>query len=294
MPNVHNAAAQQFRATLAKPEIMVVPGAGSPMDLRVIERTGFGAAYISGYATAALRYGLPDIGLIAFNETSEMLRASRQVTTIPLIVDCDTGYGDVAGVRHTIRALENLGAAAVQLEDQTWPKRCGHMDGKIVETEEVAVRKIAAAVASRQSDLVIIARTDSSQQYGIEAAVRRCQRFRDAGADVVFVDGPESVEELEYICETLKGGGPVMVNMSESGKTPILPTEELQRMGFKIAIFPSSSARLCVRVVSDFYADLKATGDSRPWINRMATLGDTNETLGLNAIRDFETALLTR
>ncbi|MBB6306075.1 isocitrate lyase/PEP mutase family protein [Xanthobacter tagetidis] len=284
--------AAMLRARLARPEILVVPGGGSPLELKLIERAGFEAAYVSGYAAAASRYGVPDIGLVAYGESSELVRAARQVTDIPLIVDCDTGYGDVANVVRTVRGLEALGVAAVQIEDQAWPKRCGHMDDKIVEPEDVALRKIDAAVSARRSDTVVIARTDARGPYGIEVALERCRKFRDVGADVLFVDGPQSNEELALITRELDG--PLMVNMSESGKTPISSAAELEAMGFSLVIFPSSTVRITVRQVADFLADLRTSGDSRAWINRMASLEETNAALGLPEVRAFEADILKR
>lgn len=284
--------AVMLRARLARPEILVVPGGGSPLELKLIERAGFEAAYVSGYAAAASRYGVPDIGLVAYGESSELVRAARQVTDIPLIVDCDTGYGDVANVVRTVRGLEALGVAAVQIEDQAWPKRCGHMDDKIVEPEDVALRKIDAAVSARRSDTVVIARTDARGPYGIEVALERCRKFRDVGADVLFVDGLQSNEELALITRELDG--PLMVNMSESGKTPISSAAELEAMGFSLVIFPSSTVRITVRQVADFLADLCTSGDSRAWINRMASLEETNAALGLQEVRAFEADILKR
>lgn len=279
--------AKTLRQRLGEPAILVVPGAGAPLDLRLIEQTGFEAAYISGYATAAARHGLPDVGLIAYGELEEMVRAARRVTDLPLIVDCDTGYGDVANVRHTVRGLERLGVAAVQIEDQVWPKRCGHMDGKVVEPAEVAERKIRAAVASRRDpDTVVVARTDARGPHDMEEALRRCRLFKDAGADVLFVDGPESREELEIVASELPG--PVLANMSETGKTPLCPADELERMGFAVALFPSSTVRVCIKGMRDFLTDLKAGGDSRPWLERMASLEDTNRAVGLEELRTFD------
>ncbi len=279
-----------LRARLARPEILVVPGGGSPLELKLIEGAGFEAAYVSGYAAAAARHGVPDIGLVAYAEQAELVRATRQVTDLPLIVDCDTGYGDVANVARTVRGMEALGVAAVQIEDQAWPKKCGHMDGKIVEPEDVALRKLDAALAARRADTVVIARTDARGPHGMEAALSRCHKFRAAGADVLFVDGPESAEELRIIGRELDG--PLMVNMSESGKTPLFSAAELEAMGFSIVIFPSSTVRITVRQVSAFLADLKASGDSRPWMDRMASLSETNAALGLPEIKAFEANIL--
>ena len=284
--------ASLLRKRLAEPGILVVPGGGSPLEIKLIERCGFEAGYISGYATAAARFGLPDIGLIAYDEICDLVRATREVVDLPLIVDCDNGYGDVANVRRTVRGVEALGAAAIQIEDQAWPKKCGHMDDKIVESEPVALRKLDAALRARRGDTVIIARTDARGPFGIEAAINRCHRFREVGADVVFVDGPESDDELRLIAREVPG--PLMVNMSETGKTPIHATSDLETMGFALAIFPTSLVRTALRSMGDFLSELRRTGDSRPWINRMASLGQTNEALGLSEVRAFEEPLLKR
>jgi 2-methylisocitrate lyase-like PEP mutase family enzyme len=283
--------AKKLRESLARKEILVVPGGGSPLEMRLIEQAGFAAGYISGYATAASRYGLPDIGLMAYAEVEDMVNATRKVTSLPLIVDCDTGYGDVANVQRTVRGMELLGVAAIQLEDQAWPKRCGHMDKKVVEPRDVALRKIRAAVAARSNpDTVIIARTDARGPLGLDEAFERLRMFKEAGADVLFVDGPQSLEELQRICRELPG--PLMANMSESGLTPMLSAQELQDMGFDIVIFPSSTVRLSVRIVQDFLADLKQSGDSRPWIDRQATLEENNTVMDMDRIRAFEAEIL--
>lgn len=285
-------AATSLRKRLLQPDILLIPGGGSPLELRLIEQTGFEAAYVSGYATAAARYGEPDIGLCAYAEIEDAVHAMRRVTDLPLIVDCDTGYGDVANVVRTVRGMELLGVAAIQLEDQAWPKRCGHMDNKIVESREVAVRKIRAAVAARQNpDTLIVARTDSRGPMGIQEALDRCLLFKEAGADILFVDGPQSLQELEQIGRELPG--PLLANMSETGLTPLRSASELQEMGYKIALFPSSTVRLMIKAVGDFLEDLRKTGDSRAWVDKMASLGQTNTALGLDEIRAFESKLLS-
>ncbi len=285
--------AKRLRALLDKPGIIVVPGGGSPLELRLIEESGFTAAYVSGYATAAARFGVPDVGLVAYAEIEDVVLASRRVTDLPLIVDCDTGYGDVVNVRRTVQGMETLGVAAIQIEDQTWPKRCGHMDGKNVEPREVAVRKVRAAVAARRDpDTLIIARTDSRGPHGLDDAIERCLMFKEAGADVLFVDGPETDEELSRIGTQLPG--PLLANMSETGKTPLHSARELEALGFAIALFPSSTVRLTVRAVGDFLMDLKKTGDSRQWVEKMASLESTNRALGLDAIHAFDQSIATR
>jgi 2-methylisocitrate lyase-like PEP mutase family enzyme len=279
--------AAKLRRRLDRPEVLVIPGAGSPLDVRLIERQGFEAAYVSGYATAAQRFGLPDVGLIAFAEIEEMVRCTRAVSELPLIVDCDTGYGGTANVGHTVRRLEALGVAAIQIEDQVWPKRCGHMDGKIVEPPEIAVLKVRAALAARASpETLIVARTDARGPHGLEDALHRCRLFKEAGADLLFVDGPESAGELERIAATLTG--PVVVNMSETGKTPLFSAAELAAMGFRVVLFPSSLARVNLRSSAEFLAELAATGDSRAFLPRMASLDETNRAVGLDELRRFD------
>jgi len=245
-------AAAKLRQRLLQVEIIVIPGGGSPLELKLIEQAGFEAGYISGYATAATRYAEPDIGLVAYAEIEDNVLATRRVTSLPLIVDCDTGYGDVANVVRTVRGMELLGVAAIQIEDQSWPKRCGHMDNKIVEPRDIAVRKIEAAVAARRdAETLIIARTDSRGPLGIQEALERCRMFKQAGADILFVDGPQSLDELELIGRELPG--PLLANMSETGLTPLRSAAELQTMGFAIALFPSSTIRLTIKAVSDFF-----------------------------------------
>ena len=283
--------ARNLRDLLKRNEIVVVPGGGSPLELRLIEQQGFAAGYVSGYATAAARYAEPDIGLIAYADIEDVVLSIRRVTHLPLIVDCDTGYGDVANVVRTVRGMELLGVAAIQIEDQAWPKKCGHMDNKIVEPRDIAIRKVKAAVKARQHpDMVIVARTDARGPMGMEEAIIRCVAFKEAGADILFVDGPQSTDELERIGKQLPG--PLIANMSETGLTPLHSADELQQMGFAIALFPSSTIRLTLGVVSAFLADLKNKGDSRGWVSQMASLAQTNAALGLDEIRQFENSLL--
>jgi len=174
-----------------------------------------------------------------------------------------------------------------------WPKKCGHMDGKFVEPEATAVRKVRAAVEARRDDgLVIIARTDARGPHGLDEALHRAKLFMAEGADMVFVDGPQSLDELKAICDA--GIGPQMANMSETGLTPILSAEELQEIGFALAIWPSTTARIAVRQISEFLTHLKDTGDSRPWLDRMASLSETNYALGLDDVKAFEDRLTAK
>ncbi len=271
---------------LARPGITVVPGGGTALELRLIELAGFETGYVSGYATAAAVYGVPDVGLIAYNEIEKNVTDIRNVTSIPLIVDCDTGYGDVANVMRTVRGLEQAGAAALQFEDQQWPKKCGHMEGKKIEPEEIAAARIRAAVAARSSaDLKIIARTDARSPMDLDAALARLKLYKEAGADVLFMDAIETPAEMERMATELEG--PLMINMSESGKTPLMPVKDLEALGYEIVIFPSSMIRVMVRQLARFLGDLKAEGTSASWLDRMATLEETNAALGLPELNEL-------
>lgn len=278
---------KKLKKLMNTPGMITVPGAGTPLDLKLIEQYGFDVGYMSGYGSACVRYGVPDIGLIGYKELEETVRYMRQVTNIPLIVDCDTAYGDISNVKRTVEGMESLGVAGVQIEDQVWPKKCGHMSGKYVEERNVAERKIKAAVLSRiDPNLLIIARTDARGPLGLDEALLRGKMFMDSGADMVFIDGPKSLEELHKICDA--DIGPQMANMSETGLTPILSSKELEDIGFKLTIWPSTTSRVVVKQVSNFLEHLKDTGDSRPWLDKMASLEETNNKLGIQDFNDFE------
>ena len=281
-----------LRALLAAtPGAVAVAGGGTPLEARCAAVAGFGAFYVSGYATAAWRHGVPDVGLTAMAEIVEAVSAITAVTTVPVIVDADTGYGDVANVARTVRRLEQAGAAAVQVEDQLWPKRCGHMDGKSVIATEDMVHKVRAAVQARQDDqTVIVARTDARGPLGLSEAIERCHRYRDAGADAIFVDAPHSVEELTAVAAAVPG--PLVANMSESGRTPILSLDELSALGYGIVLYPTSALRLSVGVITAMFADLRANGSTGRWVEQMATLDDVNELLGLGTLRQLERQVL--
>lgn len=274
--------ASSLRALLADTSApLVVPGAGTPLEALAAQGAGFPAVYLSGYAIAAWRHGLPDIGLLGAGEALEALAAVARVTDLPLIVDADTGYGDATSVWSNVRLLEAAGAAAIQIEDQVWPKKCGHMVGKEVIDAHEAARKIATAVqARRDPDTVVIARTDALAPLGIDEALRRAQLFRDAGADVVFIDAPRSVEELSRIGSTIDG--PLMANMSEGGHTPPLSAGEFHALGFQLVIFPTTTLRIASKSMQDFLGDLRVSGDSKPWRERMHGLDDLNELVGLD------------
>ncbi len=261
-------------------QALIVPGAGTPIEALAIERAGFEAVYLSGYAIAAWRHGLPDIGLLGAGELMDALSAVRRVSNLPVIVDADTGYGDVTSVYANVRLLEDAGAAAIQIEDQVWPKKCGHMVGKEVIDADEAVRKVATALdARRDSSTVIIARTDALGPRGIDEALKRAVRFADAGADVVFLDAPSSREDLARIGKTVPGL--LMANVSEGGRTPTLPVADFHELGFKLVIYPTTPLRSAAKTIQDFLTDLSREGDSLAWRERMYGLDELNELVKL-------------
>jgi len=274
-------------------EPLVVPGCGTPLEARAIQAAGFPAVYLSGYAVAAWRHGLPDIGLLGAGETEAALSAVTRVVDVPVITDADTGYGDATSVWSTVRLLEQAGAAAIQIEDQVWPKKCGHMAGKEVIGADEAVRKIATAVeARRDPDTVIIARTDSLAPLGVDEAIARGQRFKEAGADVVFIDAPQSLDHLGLIGRSIRG--PLMANMSEGGLTPALSADEFHALGFQLVAFPTTNLRVAAMSMQLFLADLRVSGDSRAWRERMHGLDELNELVGLEGYLDVGDRALGR
>ncbi|TQJ30918.1 oxaloacetate decarboxylase [Microbacterium sp. SLBN-146] len=270
---------------------ILLPGVGTPLEALAAQSAGATAAYVSGYATAAWRHGLPDIGIIALAEITESLRAVTAVVDIPVIVDADTGYGDVVNVARAVERLESSGAAGIQLEDQTWPKRCGHLRGKSVEPTDVMVRKIRAAVRARaDAGTLIVARTDARAPYGIAEAIDRARRYHDAGADALFIDAPESEAEVEQIAREVPGI--LVANMSESGLTPMLSRERFAELGYGIVLYPTSSLRIASDVFVRFFRDLLADGDSSAWVGQMSTLGTLNSLVGIEAAEHLEAAVL--
>lgn len=275
-----NDAAALRRLLAREDRALLVPGGATPIEALAIERAGFDAMYLSGYAIAAWRHGLPDIGLLGAGELLDALNAVRRVSSLPIMVDADTGYGDVTSVYANVRLLEDAGAAAIQIEDQVWPKKCGHMLGKEVIDADDAVRKVATALdARRDPDTVIIARTDALGPRGIDEALARALRFADAGADVVFVDAPGSREDLARIGATVPGLS--MVNVSEGGRTPTLPASEFYELGFAVIIYPTTLLRSAVKTMEDFLADLHRRGDSGGWRERMHGLDELNDVVRL-------------
>lgn len=266
---------------------LVIPGVGTPLEAVSAQAAGFHAIYMSGYAVAAWRHGLPDIGLLGARDTVDAVEAITRVISLPLLVDADTGYGGPASVHANVRLLEAAGAAAIQIEDQVWPKKCGHMANKEVIGADDAALKVAAAVAARTNpDTVIIARTDAIGPLGLEEAIKRARMFGDAGADILFIDAPQSIDQLTTIGKSLSG--PLMVNMSEAGLTPAMSAPEFHALGFGIVAFPTAALRVAAKSIDQLFADLKKTEDTRQWMGRMLTLEDLNKLVGIDEYLEID------
>ncbi|MFN6999947.1 oxaloacetate decarboxylase [Elioraea tepidiphila] len=270
-----------LRERLAKPRIVLAPGVCDAFTAAIAADAGFEALYVSGAAIAYTRLGRPDIGLVSMSEVADHVTRIADRVATPLIVDADTGYGNALNVQRTVRAFERAGATMIQLEDQTFPKRCGHLDGKGVVPAAEMVGKIRAAVDARRSaDTLILARTDAVAIEGLEAAVERAHAYAEAGADALFVEAPRTREDLARVTAALGGTRPLLANMVEGGKTPVLSAPELEAIGFRIVIFPGGIVRALARTARDYYASLASARTTEPFRDRMLDLTGLNELIG--------------
>jgi 2-methylisocitrate lyase-like PEP mutase family enzyme len=247
-----------WKELLAREKPLVLPVAHDALAARLIERAGFAAYSIGGFPLVGARYGIPDIGLAGFGEMSAGMRDIMAATSLPVMIDADDGYGDVKNVARTIRGYEAMGAAAIFIEDQRAPKRCGHMAGKDVIDADVMAAKLRAAAAARQSaDTFLIARTDARAVHGLDEALRRAELYLKSGADGLFVEAPLSIEELERIGRAFRGV-PQLANMLEDGRTPLLPPRELHALGFAMVAYPTTLIFRVARTIEKALGDLKA------------------------------------
>jgi len=270
-----------LRSLLSKPPIVIAPGVYDPLTALIATQAGFRSLYISGAAIAYTRLGRPDIGLVSVTEVVETVALIRDRVDAYLIVDADTGYGNALNVERTVRLLEKSGAQAIQIEDQGFPKRCGHLDDKtLIPAAEMAGKIKAAVDARRSSDTLIIARTDAVAVEGFERAVERALLYRDAGADVLFVEAPKAREELAKIVKLVGRNVPLMANMVEGGKTPMLSSSELETLGFALVIFPGGIVRTLAKTAVDYYASLAAHGSTQPFRERMFDFDALNRLIG--------------
>ena len=278
----------RLRALIARPGCVVAPGVADALAARLVAREGFEAAYMTGFGTSITRLGMPDIGLLTMSEMVDNASRIAEIAGIPLIADADTGYGNPMNVRRTIREYEKAGVAAVHLEDQSWPKRCGHLAGKRVIPQAEMVAKIKAAVDARQDpDFMIITRTDAIAVEGLGRALERGQAYREAGADMLFIEAPVGREQVEQVAQRFKGV-PLLYNMAASGKTPDIPAEELGKLGFKLAIFPNYVILAAIPAIQAMLRELKKTGTIGHWRDRMATFKEFTEIAGLPEVQQLE------
>jgi len=273
-----------LRSRLARPPIVIAPGVYDPLTALIAERAGFETLYVSGAAIAYTRLGRPDIGLVSLSEVVDTVALIRDRVGVHLVVDADTGYGNALNVERTVRLLERVGATAIQLEDQDFPKRCGHLDDKVLIPAPEMVGKIKAALDARYSrETLVIARTDAIAVEGFERAIARAVSYREAGADILFVEAPKTRAELQHIPPALNGV-PLMANMVEGGKTPPLAAADLEAIGFSLVIFPGGIVRALARTASEFYASLAAHGTSEPFLDRMYDFDALNDIIGTPAL----------
>ncbi len=274
-----------LKARLARKPILLAPGIYDPLTAALASDAGAEALYLSGAALAYTRLGRPDIGLVSMSEIAETITLIRDRVPTPLIVDADNGYGNALNMQRTVRMFERAGANALQIEDQSYPKRCGHLaEKRLVSTSEM-VGKIKAAVDARaSSETLIIARTDAVAVEGFGPAIERARAYAEAGADALFVEAPGSRAELAEVVKVLGAGLPLMANMVEGGKTPILPASELEALGFSLVIFPGGIVRAIARTAQEFYATLLRDGTSDAFRTRMFDFDALNSVIGTSEL----------
>jgi 2-methylisocitrate lyase-like PEP mutase family enzyme len=266
---------------LAQKKILLAPGVFDALSALLAEQAGFEAAYLSGASIAYTRLGRPDIGLVTASELESTVANIRERVAIPVIVDADTGFGNAINVQRTVRMLERAGAAAIQLEDQSLPKRCGHLDGKSLVSGAEMVGKIKAALDARHSAAtLIIARTDAVAVEGIGSALERAEHYVAAGADVLFIEALRSTEQMHQAIKRFGGRVPLLANMVEGGKTPVLSAAELEALGYSIAIFPGGLARALAFATQEYFATLKRDGTTAAYRGRMLDFDGLNAVLG--------------
>jgi 2-methylisocitrate lyase-like PEP mutase family enzyme len=272
--------ALNLRTRLARKPIVIAPGIFDALTAHIAEQAGFSTLYVSGAAIAYTRLGRPDIGLVSMSEVADTVGMIRDRVSAHLVVDADTGYGNALNVSRTIRLFERAGANAIQLEDQAFPKRCGHLDNKALIPAEEMVGKIKAATDARQSrETLVVARTDAVAVEGFERAIARALSYRDAGADILFVEAPKTRAELQRVPLAIKDV-PLLANLVEGGKTPPLAASDLEAIGFSLVIFPGGIVRALALTAKDFYASLATHGTSEPFLDRMYDFTALNEVIG--------------
>jgi 2-methylisocitrate lyase-like PEP mutase family enzyme len=270
-----------LRQRLQSAQPLLAPGIYDAFSALVAERAGFEALYLSGASIAYTRLGRSDVGLTTATEVAQTLALVTDRVRLPVIVDADTGFGNALNTQRTVREFERAGAAMIQLEDQTFPKRCGHLDGKgVVPVEEMQGKLRAALDARRSPETLILARTDALAVEGLEAALERAERYLECGVDALFVEALRSPEHMDAACVRFAQRVPLLANMVEGGKTPVQDAGELGRRGFRIVIFPGGTARAVAHTLQGYYASLRQHGTTAPWRDRMLDFDQLNGLIG--------------
>ena len=267
--------------SIIKTETLLAPGIHDALSGLIAEQSGARAVYLSGASIAYTRFGRSDVGLVSVSEVHDTLAAVTDRIKIPIIVDADTGFGNALNVQRTIRNFERAGAAAIQIEDQSFPKRCGHLDGKVLIKTDEMVGKVKAAVDARKtSDTLIIARTDARAVEGLQEAIDRAHTYEEAGADILFIEAPRSVDELKVIRKSFHLNTPLLANMVEGGKTPVKTADDLKSLGFNIVIFPGGAVRAATFQLQEYYAGLLENGSNAEFSKRMHDFDSLNAVIG--------------
>ncbi len=262
-------------------ETLLAPGIYDALSGLVAEQSGARAVYLSGASIAYTRFGRSDVGLVSVSEVHDTLAAVTDRIKIPVIVDADTGFGNALNVQRTIRNFERAGAAAIQIEDQSFPKRCGHLDGKVLIKRDEMIGKVKAAVDSRKtSDTLIIARTDARAVEGLQEAIDRAHAYQEAGADILFIEAPQSFDEMKIIRKSFHINIPLLANMVEGGKTPVKTSNDLKKLGFNIVIFPGGAVRAATFQLQEYYAGLLKNGSNSEFSKKMHNFDSLNAVIG--------------
>jgi 2-methylisocitrate lyase-like PEP mutase family enzyme len=271
----------QLRERLRRGDAVTAPGVYDGLSALVATQAGFETLYLSGASIAYTRFGRSDIGLVSMTEVADTLGAIRERVDADIIVDADTGFGNALNVQRTVRLFERNGAAGIQLEDQASPKRCGHLDGKMLVSTAEMVGKIKAALDARKSeDTLIVARTDAIAVEGFDAAMERAARYTDAGCDILFIEAPQSMDDMRSITSRFGNRVPLLANMVEGGKTPLLSAAELAEIGYRLVIFPGGLTRALAHCMSAYFASLKLNGTTAPFRDRMLDFTALNALIG--------------
>lgn len=270
-----------LKRRLEEQGILLAPGVYDALTGLIAEQAGAETVYLSGASIAYTRFGRPDVGLVSMSEVADTIAVLRDRITVPIVVDADNGFGNALNVQRTVRLFERMGAAALQLEDQTMPKRCGHLDGKMLIPAAEMVGKIRAACDARASEeTLIIGRTDAISVDGFEAAVDRAEVYLDAGADMLFIEAPQSMAQIEAVVTRFSGRVPLMANMVEGGRTPTVDAGALERLGFSFVIFPGGIVRAIAATARDYYENLVANGSNEALRERMFDFAGLNRIIG--------------